>query len=101
MEEHGYQIYANYVKLDEDGRRYIEKGKIKIRIGTSMLKRWRSRTTAIRARPIVNRAVTSKANHDMAASDFIPIWRSWLVKYRAECRAKKPTVGAMGGYKLA
>ena len=74
MEEHGYQIYANFVKLDEDGRRYIEKGKIKIRIGTSMLKRWRSRTTEIRARPIVNRAVTSKANHDMAASDFIPIW---------------------------
>ena len=44
MQEHGYQIYANHVKLDEDGRRYIEKGKIKIRIGNSMLKKWRART---------------------------------------------------------
>ena len=101
MQEHGYQMYANHVKLDEDGRRYIEKGKIKIRIGNSMLKRWRARITGNRASPIVNRAVTSKSNHDMSPEEFIPIWRSWLIQYRADCRAMKPTVGPMGGYKLA
>ena len=39
MQEHGYHLYKNHVKLDEDGRRYIQKSKIKIRIGMSMLRR--------------------------------------------------------------
>ena len=30
MEKHGYHIYQNHVKYDEDGRRYIAKAKIKI-----------------------------------------------------------------------
>ena len=76
MQEHGYHIYRHYVKLDEDGRQYIEKGKIKIRIGASMVRRWRARTSAIREKPIVNRAVTSKDDHDMAPEDFLIIWRS-------------------------
>ena len=37
----------------------------------------------------------------MKAEDFIILWRSWLIKYREVCRALKPTVGPMGGYKLA
>ena len=37
----------------------------------------------------------------MKAEDFIILWRSWLIKYREECRALKPNVGPMGGYKLA
>ena len=39
MQEHGFHIYRNHVKVDEDGRRYILKGKIKIRIGISMVRR--------------------------------------------------------------
>ena len=76
FQEHGYQLYQNFVKLDEDDRPYIERGKIKIRIGMSMVRRWRERTTAIRNRTIVNKAVTSKADHDMSAKDFVPLWRS-------------------------
>lgn len=76
MQEHGYHIYPDYVKLDEEGRQYIEKGKIKIRIGASMVSRWRARTSAIRDKRIVNRAVTSKADHDMAPEEFLIIWRS-------------------------
>ena len=76
FQEHGFQLYQNFVKLDENNRRYIEKGKMKIRIRESMVRRWRARTTAIRNRTIVNKAVTSKPHHDMAASDFIPLWRS-------------------------
>ena len=71
MEEHGYHIYRNHVKYDTDGRRYIAKGKMKIRISQSMVRSWRARTTAVRDRPIVNRAVTSKADHDMKVEDFI------------------------------
>ena len=76
FEEHGYQLYQNFVKLDEENRKYIQKGKIKIRISESMVRRWRARTTTVRNRKIVNKAVTSKAHHDMTAKDFIPLWRS-------------------------
>ena len=54
----------------------LQKGKIKFRISESMVRRWRARTTTVRNRKIVNKAVTSKAHHDMTAKDFIPLWRS-------------------------
>ena len=76
MEEHGYHIYRNHVKFDEHGRRYIQKGKIQIRISPSMVRRWRMRTSSIREKPIMNRAVTSKADHDMKVENFILLWKS-------------------------
>ena len=39
FEEHGYHLYQNFVKFDENSRRYIEMGNIKIRIGESMVRR--------------------------------------------------------------
>ena len=78
-----------------------QKRKNKNSRGPSMVRRWRTRTSAIRERPIGNRAVTSKADHDMKVEDFIPLWRSWLIQYRKHCRSVNPTLGPMVGYKPA